>query len=450
MRSLIAIVLVALATLAFAQKSALKLKPGDRLQVSVFGASNYDSEAVVLTDGSISGKGYGRLVVEGKTLAEARELLRKRFAEFMKDPGVSLVLISERPEYLYFSGVKSPPGGSIVWDPDATLRKVLATLDLKEDPDLFSVTVFRGSDKVFEGNLEAALQSPSDGALRLKGGDVIAVLPVQFVRVWVTGSVQQPGQIRLPEGADLYQAIGSAGGVSTGSATLDDVEVVFRRGESVRRLPARESIDSPKIVLESGDSIAVQPKGVVRVTVGGEVAKPGEVSLRSEATAAAALAAAGGVGPEGRTTRAVLVRNGQAQVLETDPKQPSQILLDGDFLFVERNERQVIAVGEVKAPGVLPLREDKVYRLSDILAMAGGLGPEGALRRVYLGRYQPDGKLGVTVFALDKFFKDGDLASNPEVLPGDVVLVGERKGITLGNAQQILSSAILLFNIVRN
>nr|HMS56692.1 hypothetical protein [Fimbriimonadaceae bacterium] len=96
------------------------------------------------------------------------------------------------------------------------------------------------------------------------------------------------------------------------------------------------------------------------------------------------------------------------------------------------------------------LEDDREYRLSDILAQAGGLTPEGAVRRGYRGRVQPDGKMKVVTYALDKFFKDGDVASNPLVSAGDVVLFGDRKGITIGNAQQILSSAVLLFNLTRN
>ncbi|HMS55009.1 MAG TPA: polysaccharide biosynthesis/export family protein, partial [Fimbriimonadaceae bacterium] len=184
MRFLLAVLLASVATIGLAQKAALKLKPGDKLSVSVFGAPTYDSECVVLTDGSISGKGFGRLPVEGKTLEQVKTDLTKRFSTFIKNPGVSVVLLAERLEYIYVSGAKAPTGGTIVWTPETNLRQVLATLDLKEDPDLFDVTVYRGPTQLLKGNLSTILTSERDGGLMLRGGDVVAVLPTEFLRVW--------------------------------------------------------------------------------------------------------------------------------------------------------------------------------------------------------------------------------------------------------------------------
>lgn len=446
-RPLLAILLVLMSAVAVSQKAALKLKPGDKLAVGVFGVDTYNSECIVLSDGSISGKGFGRLPVEGKTLDQVKSELTKRFATFIKNPSVSVVLLSERVEYIYISGAKAPSGGAVPWTPETNLRQVLATLDLKEDPDLFEITVYRGAAQLVRGNLSEVLISDRDGGMALKGGDVVTVLPVDFVRVWVTGAVVRPGQIRLPAGATLAQAVAAAGDIVTSGGTLDDYEITLRRGDSFQIFGARSGTNESK--LESGDTVTIQARRIVRVTVGGEVARPGEVTLRADPTLDAAVATAGGVTEFGTKQNAILVRRGIAQQVTLDPKVPTK-LDDGDFVLVQRNQRQVLAVGEARSPGVVLLRDDKEYRLSDILAQAGGLTPDGALRRVYLGRFQPDGKMKVVTYALDKFFKDGDVTSNPVVQPGDVVLFGDRKGVTLGNAQQILSSAVLLFNIVRN
>ncbi|HMS55010.1 MAG TPA: SLBB domain-containing protein, partial [Fimbriimonadaceae bacterium] len=95
--------------------------------------------------------------------------------------------------------------------------------------------------------------------------------------------------------------------------------------------------------LEAGDTISVQAKRTIRVTVGGEVARPGEVVLRSDPTLDAAVATSGGITEFGTKQNAILVRNGIAQQANLDPRAPVR-LEDGDFVLIQKNQRQVLAV----------------------------------------------------------------------------------------------------------
>jgi polysaccharide export outer membrane protein len=82
--------------------------------------------------------------------------------------------------------------------------------------------------------------------------------------------------------------------------------------------------------------------------------------------------------------------------------------------------RPVSVLGLVSRPGRYTL-EEGVYRLSDVLALAGGALPDGAnevtLVRVVGGRSQ---KLDIDMPAL---FKSGDFTNNPEIIAGDSIYV---------------------------
>jgi polysaccharide export outer membrane protein len=82
--------------------------------------------------------------------------------------------------------------------------------------------------------------------------------------------------------------------------------------------------------------------------------------------------------------------------------------------------RQVSVLGLVARPGRYAL-EEGVYRLSDVLAIAGGALPDGA-DSVTLVRVR-DGKSERHDVDLPSLFRSGDFSGNPEVLPGDSIYV---------------------------
>jgi hypothetical protein len=53
-------------------------------------------------------------------------------------------------------------------------------------------------------------------------------------------------------------------------------------------------------------------------------------------------------------------------------------------------------------------------------------------------------------YRLEAFLKDGNMEQNPIVQEGDVVVVGEPKGLTAGAAIQVISAASILRTIFGN
>ncbi|MFN3963687.1 MAG: hypothetical protein ACK4NQ_11990 [Fimbriimonadaceae bacterium] len=86
----------------------------------------------------------------------------------------------------------------------------------------------------------------------------------------------------------------------------------------------------------------------------------------------------------------------------------------------------------------------------DAVAAAGGVAPNGSTMRVYLARRTESGRVEVVEYRLDAFLKDGNMEQNPIVQEGDVVVVGEPKGLTAGAAIQVISAASILRTIFGN
>lgn len=443
MRAVASAVAVLLLSLTHAQTPATKIKSGDQLGVLVQDVPNYSGEYTVSTDGTISGRGFGRILVAQKSLPEVEKTITSLMARYVKSPRVTLTLIRQRPELVYITGAKSV---AIDFIEGLDVRQLLATAQLPPETDRTEVNLFRNGNKLGTAILrDVLLGKDALGSTRLKANDMVSVLPIESIRVWATGLVNRPGEQMLPVGTTIYQLVAAAGGVS--GALVDDQEltILLRRGPEERTFPIIPNGENP--TLEPGDTITVQAPRQARVTVAGEVRNPGTFAVRSKSSVVAAIARAGGLTPLGSYLDVTVIRGEQSIPLAlgeptvTGKENPFP-LQDGDVVMVRPNERFVLALGEVNSKRSVYLRESKVYRVADIIADAGGVSSRGSTVRVYLGRKMPNGNLQVIKLRFDKFLKDGDLSQNPEVKSGDVVMVDTAKPTSVELITQALTNSI--------
>jgi protein involved in polysaccharide export with SLBB domain len=451
MRALaLGLAVLALVGLGLSGKEPLRLKPGDTVAVT----SPYGGEFKIQPDGAIYGRGFGRLSLGGLTFDEAQAAMRKALKPFVLESEVHLSLKELRREVVYLVGMGGGKG-PVDMVPNLTLRQLLASAPLDGDADLVHVQLFRNGTKMCEHNASSLLNGdPKDHDPKLEPDDVVTLSPVAFHRVWVTGLVARPGQVKVPAGTDVYRAIAQAGGIRMPELAADAGlqqfgRIVVQRGPERTEFPVLKSPAKPDWILEPGDTVMVLSEEEARVTVAGHVAKPGEVTLRGDKSLVAAVARAGGCDPEGTLEGVLVLRRGELYRLDASRATPETpfSLADGDLVFVQRNDRVLLVLGDVLKPGKVAMKDGRAYRLSDALAEAGGLSEKGTLRRVYLCRPDGSGKVVAAQFNLDEYLKDGKLAANPELKPGDAVLFGQPKGITIGSATQILSG-VLLFETV--
>ena len=436
------------------QREPLRLKRGDTIAVT----SEYGGEFRIMPDGAIYGRGFGRLVLEGKTWEESESALKKALHKFVKDDEVHVLLKDIRREVVYLVG--SSGHGTSELQPDMRLRQMIASATLDENADQVQLQVFRDGKKVCDTLASDLLKGDSNSSdILLKADDVITMTPVAFVRIWVTGLVGHTGQMKLPAGTDVYKALAAAGGIRSGDietdrALQDEVHIYVRRGPETIEVPVRQDMSKPALNLESGDTLSVIPPETMRVTIGGEINKPGEFMLRGDRSLVGALTQAGGATPVGTLTNVLILRKGELYRIDasgpiTNKPFPNFNLESGDLVYVQRNERTFMVMGEVAKPGKIRMRDGRTYHLADAIADSEGLSGRGTLRRISLARPDASGKMQITKYNLDEYFKDGNQAANPEIFEGDCLLVGEPKGITFGNTMQALSGAILFENISR-
>ncbi len=192
----------------------------------------------------------------------------------------------------------------------------------------------------------------------------------------------------------------------------------------------------------------------VKVTVLGEVEKPGLYSLATiSATPVTAIQAAGGITlnadvrkvslqrqPLGRSGRVAEAELNLGALLQSGDQRQNPLLFDGDTLVVGRIDKPVPeeifalgasnlrpptvsinVVGEVKAPGRLTLPAN--ITLSEAILAAGGTTPWRARTNdIELVRMNRDGTSTREIFTLN-YNKGVSNAYNPPLKEGDTVIV---------------------------
>ena len=270
---------------------------------------------------------------------------------------------------------------------------------------------------IFENGTGNFDQLPMD----LPAGPEYVLGPGDSVSIDLWGSVSQrlhrvvdrEGRLSLPE----IRAIQAAG------HTLGDVQHMVQTAlrSQFRQLEADVSLDRLR---------------TVRVYVVGDVQRPGAYDISSLSTPLNALYQAGGPTTRG-SMRIVKHFRGNQLVEEVDlydlllhgVRAGMQRLESGDTILVPPLGQEITIEGMVRRPGIYELAGEK--SLSEVLELAGGVLPSGALRHVDVERVQahesrtmlrvdmPETGDSANVTAtLDKFtVQDGDDIKISPILP---------------------------------
>ncbi len=431
-----------------------RLKPGDTIAVVVHGYDGYSGDFTLFADGSINGRGIGRLIVAGMTVEEVRKAVLKKLEETLREPIVTAFLRRQRADVVYLIG---PGQGSGVIDltPQMDVRQLVARISVPSEPDMVDVIIYRQGETPIKVDLWAVLQDkPGAWNGLLQPEDIIAFLPKPFIRVWFIGPFGSTGEVKVRQGWDVYETLASIGGVDPAPMTLDEAQLLVRRGPEMLRVPAKKHPEQRGLVLEPGDVVMLDQPKMIRVIVTGFAGASGEFIVREDLPLSQLMLKAQGAGPQGTLQGVLLFRGGEIlRVDATGPltgQPPSQFRLqDGDFFYVPKNERFLYAFGEVNTPGKYVFQDGERIFAADLLAQAGGTSDRGSLRRVLLLRPDETGRYQPTRFNLDEFIKDGNVKANPELRPGDLVFFGEPRGLTLQTIAQLIGGMFLFDSIVR-
>ena len=176
-----------------------------------------------------------------------------------------------------------------------------------------------------------------------------------------------------------------------------------------------------------------------RVTVIGEVNKQGEqlIPADSPLTLSQAILQSGGFTLQADRSNVRIVGEGKEEaraevdvggMLESGDLSDDPVLKAGDAVIVPKDEqagRQVYVLGAVQSPGLYSLRGSNPT-LSQVILMADGFTRFAKKDKVRLVSGSEDGEKKEREIDVGAILEGGDRTDDPEVKPGDMVIVDEK------------------------
>ncbi|RYX82802.1 hypothetical protein EON83_17705 [bacterium] len=213
---------------------------------------------------------------------------------------------------------------------------------------------------------------------------------------------------------------------SSGKIRLPMVGAITVTGKTIGQVTREITSVLDKELLHPDVTVTLleaRPVPISRVVVSGAVLKPGLYDLTNGWRISEVLAAAGGLSTRPELVRATLGRGKEPvlpldlEAILRDPSTPANIRLKaGDTIRIAETTFPIRVAGQVKIVGVydVPIGSS----LDDAIALAGGLGPRAAARKVTITH--TDG----TVVPVD-LTPGKDTARTVKLQTGDLILVPE-------------------------
>jgi polysaccharide export outer membrane protein len=220
-------------------------------------------------------------------------------------------------------------------------------------------------------------EAAAPALIQLGPGDSVNIQVYGQPDMTTTVNVSDDGTLRVPLAGPVQ-----VGGASPSEAS-QRIEKALRDG---------------KFLLDPHVTLTVQLSRSQRVSVSGQVGKPGLYPIESNTTIFDLLALAGGELDTG-SEQIFLLRQDASGTLQRYPINlrglddvkkaiPTQALHGGDSIFVPRAE-QFYIYGEVTTPNKYRLEPDMT--VVEAISRAGGITPRGSERRIDIKRRTPNG-----------------------------------------------------------
>jgi polysaccharide export outer membrane protein len=243
-----------------------RLGVGDLLSISIFGYPEMTMEARVGPDGTVIVAFDDPITVDGFTLNEAKEAIKKIYSEYIKNPILSVTIKEYRtgkvkvlgalakPAIYDFPIINMPTVGEIIamaggFSDKANSKMVYI---IKEEEDGSAIVALNFNQLLDDGKM---MDYP------LGDGDTVYV-PEREGGVLVLGEVLRPGQYSLKNDMKILDAIAQAGGVNR-DAKLEEVTLTRTIGGekkvievSLDKVLAADGGEG-NILLEDGDILYV-------------------------------------------------------------------------------------------------------------------------------------------------------------------------------------------------
>jgi polysaccharide export outer membrane protein len=322
------------------------ISPNDVLEVSVYQEPDLSVTLRVSQDGFINYPLLGRIQAAGLTERQLEKIINDLLAkDYLVNPQVNL-MVKEYAKVSLLGQVRNP--GSYEMKESLTLTQAIAMAGgYSEKANINQVKIIRTK----ENKRETVLVNVSDimnkeaPDFMLEPNDVVVL--EEYGQLSVLGQVKKPGTFVIKESLTLTQAIALAGGF-TETANVVSVKVMRRSGgkKQTYEVNTRDILDGlmQDVELKADDTIIVDEENLGRISIMGQVIRPGVFNLKKGLTVVEAISLAGGFTSTAAAdaTKVIRTEDGKkiaipiriSDIIRGQDKTKDVILQDGDTIVV--------------------------------------------------------------------------------------------------------------------
>lgn len=428
------------------------LGPGDSVDITLYGSVNQKFTRVVDHQGRVLMPEVGSVMVAGKSIDAAQQLVFSALDRVYNGVKVDLSLSKVRVVRIYVVGEVARPGAYDISALSTALSAVIAAGGPTQSGSYRTLKHFRGKDLVEEVDLyDLLLHGVRTDLQRLQSGDSI-LIPTVGAQVEVDGTVRRPAVYELRDEKNLGEVLSLAGGVPVGGSygriEVDRVDAHERRVTSNFLSKTSNDADLDKSLREfsvrDGDRVIVStilPYEQDTIYLDGKVYRPGKFPFHPGMKVSDLIHSYDELMPE-PGHRAELIR------LAMPTRRPVVSFFDLDkalsgevpielqpmdtvriFGRYELDPPKASVYGEVMNPGSYPMAEG--MKASELIALAGGFR-RGAYRHEadLVSSSVVDGAKVVSERSVVDLARvgTGDADSDPTLKPGDVLTIRQIPG----------------------
>jgi polysaccharide export outer membrane protein len=176
----------------------------------------------------------GKLKLAGLTTVEAHAQVVRSLSRYLKNPKVTMRVLTYRSKRVYIDGEVKQPGVQAINDLPMTLTEAINRAGgVTPIADQSRIMVSR-EGKTYQINMPQLVQrSVNPSSIMLASGDVVRVLSRDETKIFISGEVTSPRALPMRNGRlTLTEALGEAGGINPVTGDARQVYVVRRTSQS--------------------------------------------------------------------------------------------------------------------------------------------------------------------------------------------------------------------------
>ena len=385
-----------------------RLGPGDEVIIDIWGASQNTIRQQISPDGTINIQKIGPVNLNGLTIAEANDYLKKTLNKIYNglnnanDPtsDIRLTLGGIRTIQINVMGEVVQPGTYSLSSFSTVFHALYRAGGVSDIGSLRNVQLVRNGKNIATIDVyQFIMKGNIQDDIRLQEGDVV-IVPAYDVLVKIDGKVKRPMRFEMKKDENLSTLISYAGGFDADAYTRS-LRVVRQNGQEYEVNTVKD-LDYSVYKMRNGDVVtaeAILNRFTNKLEIRGAVYRPGIYQLNGKLNTVRELVnEAQGLTGDAFLNRAVLYRQREdltTEVIPVDIKaimdgtSQNIILTTNDILYIPsihdlEDRGDVVIHGEVAKPDSYPYADNMT--LEDLIIQAGGLREAASVVRVDVSR----------------------------------------------------------------